>query len=364
MQKKTHYPLLVLAALALCACRHSTPDTESSVYKTLTVTYSPQTLQSEYSARIAGEQVVEIRPQISGLITRICIDEGQNVSKGQVLFEIDPVPYRAALEEASASVASAEARVATAQLNMESTETLRQKDIVSEFDLNQARNELAQAKAELAQAKAKESDAQNNLSYTLVKSPLSGVAGMIAYRVGALVSANISEPLVTVSDNRTIYAYFSMTESQVLNLTEHYGSIENFMKQMPEVELRMSNGKTYAEKGHIGAVSGIVSAGTGAVTLRADFPNPKGLLREGGSGSVLVPTRLDSCMVIPQAATYELQNRIFVYKVVDGKACSTPVSVFRLNNGKEYAVEEGLEAGDVIIAEGAGLIQEGTVVDL
>lgn len=354
--------LVVLTGLAMASCKKGTPSEENSGYKTLTVKEESRTLKQEYTARLEGQQVVEIRPQVSGLITHICIGEGQKVRKGQTLFIIDQVPYQAVLAGTSANVKSAEAKLATAQLNLESTKMLREKNVVQDYDLNTARNELAAAKAALAQARAQEVNARNNLSYTEVKSPVNGVAGMIAYRVGALVSSNISEPLVTVSDDSRMYAYFSMNESQVTELMEQYGSSDEFMKNMTEVELRMAGGKMYNEKGNISALSGIVTAGTGAVTLRADFPNPKGLLRGGGSATVIVPTTLKHAIAIPQGATYELQDKKFVYKVIDGKAQSFPVTAYQQSNGTEYMIQEGLEPGDIIIAEGAGLVKEGTTV--
>lgn len=356
--------LIVLAGLSIASCKSRTVEEETSDYKTLTVKLENRTLMQGYSARLDGQQVVEVRPQVSGLITRICIDEGQKVRKGQVLFVIDQVPYQAALAEATANVKSAEANLATAKLNLESTEVLREKNVVQDYDLNAARNELAVAEAALAQAQAQEMSARNNLSYTEVKSPVDGVASMIAYRVGALVSSSISEPLVTLSDDSNVYAYFSLNESQITSLTEQYGSLDEFMKRMEDVELQMAGGKMYGEKGHISAVSGIVTTGTGTVVLRADFPNDRGLLRSGGSATVMVPTTLVQAVVIPQSATYELQNKTFVYKVVNGKAQSAPVTLYRLNNGTEYVVEEGLQPGDVIIAEGAGLVKEGVNVNI
>lgn len=356
--------LIVLAGLSIASCKSRTVEEETSDYKTLTVKLENRTLMQGYSARLDGQQVVEVRPQVSGLITRICIDEGQKVRKGQVLFVIDQVPYQAALAEATANVKSAEANLATAKLNLESTEMLREKNVVQDYDLNAARNELAVAEAALAQAQAQEMSARNNLSYTEVKSPVDGVASMIAYRVGALVSSSISEPLVTLSDDSNVYAYFSLNESQITSLTEQYGSLDEFMKRMEDVELQMAGGKMYGEKGHISAVSGIVTTGTGTVILRADFPNDRGLLRSGGSATVMVPTTLAQAVVIPQSATYELQNKTFVYKVVNGKAQSAPVTLYRLNNGTEYVVEEGLQPGDVIIAEGAGLVKEGVNVNI
>lgn len=356
--------LIVLAGLSIASCKSRTVEEETSDYKTLTVKLENRTLMQGYSARLDGQQVVEVRPQVSGLITRICIDEGQKVRKGQVLFVIDQVPYQAELAEATANVKSAEANLATAKLNLESTEVLREKNVVQDYDLNAARNELAVAEAALAQAQAQEMSARNNLSYTEVKSPVDGVASMIAYRVGALVSSSISEPLVTLSDDSNVYAYFSLNESQITSLTEQYGSLDEFMKRMEDVELQMAGGRMYGEKGHISAVSGIVTTGTGTVILRADFPNDRGLLRSGGSATVMVPTTLAQVVVIPQSATYELQNKTFVYKVVNGKAQSAPVTLYRLNNGTEYVVEEGLQPGDVIIAEGAGLVKEGVNVNI
>ena len=185
---------------------------------------------------------------------------------------------------------------------------------------------------------------------------------MIPYRVGALVSSGITQPLVTVSDDSRVYAYFSMAENQMLDMVQQYGSLANAIKQMPEVELIMSNGDKYEHTGKINAISGTISESTGAVSIRAVFNNRNHLLRNGGSGTIIIPTTLTGCMVIPQAATYELQDRIFVYKVVDGKASSTEIKVSSHNNGVEYIVEEGLQVGDIIVAEGAGLIKEGTEI--
>lgn len=363
IQMKKEMFAALLMGLTLCACRQTPPTQETAAYRTLTVKPEDRTLKSEYTARLQGQQVVEVRPQVSGLITRICIGEGQKVCRGQVLFVIDQVPYKAALAEAETNVKSAEAQLATAKLDMQSKEKLFESRVVSDYDLSTARNTLAAAEAALAQAHAQEVNARNNLSYTEVKSPVDGVAGMIAYRVGALVGSSISDPLVTVSDDSLMHAYFSLTESRVSELMEQYGSLDGFIRQMPEVELRTAGGKLYAEKGHISAVSGIVTASTGTVTLRADFHNPKKLLRDGGNATVILPTNRERCIVIPQGATYELQDKVFVYKVVGGKAQSAPVTLFRLNNGTEYVVESGLQEGDVIIAEGAGLVKEGATVN-
>lgn len=354
--------LLAVALLTACGGKQKKERGDNAQYKTMTVTRSDQTLVSPYTARLTGRQIVEVRPQVSGSITRICINEGDEVRKGQTLFVIDQLPYQAALQVAQASVGAAEAKLATAQMEYESSKTLKEGQVISDYTVQTALNALNEAKAALALARAQETNARNNLSYTEVKSPVNGSASMIPYHVGALVSSSIAEPLVTVADDHEIYAYFSITEAQAMALVEQYGSMEAFIRQAPAVELQQADGTVYAEKGHIDAISGTVDASTGAVALRAAFPNPQRLLRNGGSGTVLLSTHKKGCIAIPQTATFELQNRVFVYRVVDGVAKSTPVEVFRLNNGKEYIVESGLEEGDVIISEGAGLVKEGTEI--
>lgn len=356
---KTKVLIICLSALALlgsCTGKKTTKEA-ATAYKTMTVRATDVTLQSEYSARLEGQQTVEIRPEVGGKIVRICIKEGDKVRRGQTLFVIDQVPYKAAYDEAKASEAYAAAQLATAQLTLESTEQLNQGRVVGDYELKTARNAVASSRAALQQARAKVVSAAQDLAHTEVRSPADGVAGMIPYRVGSLVSSSISEPLVTISNSSRMFAYFSMTEKQVTELMAKYGSIDNLLRQMPDVSLLTATGKPYSEKGRIAAVSRIVSQGTGAVTLRADFDNPNGLLIGGGSATVVVPTTLRNAIVVPQGATYELQNKTFAYRMVDGKPQSVPVEVFRLNNGTEFVVEKGLKPGDVIISEGAGLVR-------
>lgn len=363
MRKIAHF-IFISAALIVTSCRQNETSRPKSdtYYPTLEITRSDRVLTTGYSAAISGVQTVEIRPQVSGMITDILIEEGESVRKGQVLFVIDQTPYKAAYEIAVASVKSAEAALSTAKLIYESNKDLYEQDVVSEFDLMTAQNDLIDAEARLALCKAEEVNASNNLSYTEVRSPVNGVASMIPYRVGALVSSSITQPLVTVSDDSRVYAYFSMAENQMLDMVQQYGSLNTAIRQMPEVELVMSNGQVYEHKGKINAISGTISESTGAVSLRAVFNNRNHLLRNGGSGTIIIPSELNDCIVIPQSATYELQDRIFVYRVIDGKASSTEILVSPQNNGVEYIVEKGLEVGDIIVAEGAGLIKEGATI--
>ena len=211
----------------------------------MTVAPADRMILSTYSATIRGRQDIDIYPQVSGTLTKVCVTEGQRVKNGQTLFIIDQVPYEAALQTAVANVKSAEAALATAQLTYESKEELYKENVVSAFDLSTAKNSLLSAKAQLAQAKAQEVNARNNLSYTVVKSPSDGVIAMLPYRVGALVGPSIPQALTTVSDNSDMYVYFSLTENELLSLINQYKNMDEALKNMPEVELKLIDGSVY-----------------------------------------------------------------------------------------------------------------------
>ena len=188
------------------------------------------------------------------------------------------------------------------------------------------------------------------------------MVGTLPYRVGALVSSSIPEPLTTVSDNSDMYVYFSMTENQLLGLIRQYGSKDEALKSMPAIDLQLNDKSAYPEQGQIESISGVIDRSTGTVSLRAVFPNKDGLLHSGGAGNVVIPVQKTGALVIPQGATFEIQDKRYVYKVVDGKAQSALVQVTRVNGGREFIVDEGLAPGDVIVAEGVGLLREGTPI--
>lgn len=362
MKYRNSFLLLLCSLLAFSCSQNETTGNDSGEYPLMTLKREDRRLTEQYSAVIRGLQDVEVRPQVSGTITQVCVDEGAKVKKGQVLFIIDQVPYKAAVEVARAAVATAEAAEEIARQTLEGKEMLYADKVISDFDLRTAKNEYKSAQAATMQAHAELVNAQNDLSYTEVKSPVDGVAGMTDFRIGALVSASMTEPLISVSDNSQMLAYFSMTEKQVLALTRQYGSIDNAIKSFPEVSLRLNDGSVYEHPGRIDVISGIIDKTTGTASLRATFDNRDGRLMSGGQANVIVPYNRPASIVIPQEATYEIQNRTFAYKVVDGIARSTSIEVFPINDGKEYIVESGLNEGDVIVSEGAGLLKDGTKV--
>lgn len=315
-------------------------------------------LNSTYPATIKGVQDVEIRPKVSGFITKLCVDEGAKVRKGQTLFLIDRVQYESAVEVARAAVKLAEANVATAELTAKTKQELAAKNIISQYELQTAQNELLSRQAALAQAKAQLTSASNDLSYTNITSPSDGVVGTIPFRIGSLVGT--TNTLTTVSDISRMYVYFSMNEKDLLKLTRQEGEVNNVLEQMPEVQLILADGSVYGDKGKIATLSGMIDQTTGAVTMRATFPNPAYILRSGGTGKVLIPQVMTDALQIPQKATYELQDKKFVYTVSDSSTVvNTPIEVLTLNDGQNYVVTSGLKPGDKVVVEGITSLKNG-----
>ncbi|MGN1375701.1 MAG: efflux RND transporter periplasmic adaptor subunit [Prevotella sp.] len=354
--------LTCLAFMALSCTNKSGQEVQPSGYETMKVKKTNKSVEESYSATIRGCQDIDILPQVSGKIQRLCVSEGDIVRRGQILFVIDQVPYKAALQTAEANMEVAKADLRTAELNFNNSKTLYEKKVISHSNLMTVENSYYSAKARVAQASAQLTNARNDLSYTEVKSPCEGVVGSLPYRVGTLVSPSMPQPLTTVSDNSKMYVYFSMTENRLLQLTKEHGSMTKALSTMPDVMLRLNDGSMYESAGRIESISGVIDRSTGTVTMRAVFPNASRILHSGASGSVVIPSSYNDCIVIPQEATVKLQDKIMVYKIDNGIAKSQLIEVAPLNDGREYVVINGLKVNDEIVAKGAGLIKEGQKV--
>ena len=373
MRTNTHFLFLtVLCILSLmtgCKDKGASRETQGSgargnnQWKTMVVKKSDTAVKQLFSASIQGRQDIEIRPQVQGKIVSVCVKEGQEVKRGQTLFTIDAVPYRTALDQASAQVRAAIASSATAKLNYEGKKRLFDQNVVSKHELQLAYNTWIDAQAQISLARAAEASARNNLSYTVVKSPSNGVVGTLPFRQGALVGPDITQALTTISDNSEMYVYFSMDETQLLGLLRKYGSTAQAISKMDAVGLQLSDGGMYDQKGKVASISGVINKTTGSVSFRADFPNPNRLLHSGATGNIVINNPYKNVIVIPQSSTVTLQDKIMVYRVVNGKAVSTVVTIAPYNDGRTYIVQNGLKPSDEIVADGAGMIQEGMIIE-
>lgn len=322
----------------------------------LTVEAGTTDLNSSYAATIKGKTDIDVRPLVSGFITKVHVDEGQYVSRGQTLFTLDQVQYQAAVDQATAQVNSAKTALESAKLTAANKQRLFDKNIISEYENQLAKNTLAQAEAALAQANASLTNARKNLSYTVVTAPSNGFVGSIVNREGSLASPSMVTPLTTVSDNSDIYAYFSLNEKDILEMTKGGEiTLNEAIAQLPPVQLELSDGTIYPEKGSVATVSGVIDNTTGSANVRARFKNINGMLRSGSTGRILIPNVKENVILIPQKSTFEIQDRRFVYVLNDSnKTVSTAVTVAPENDGKQFIVTSGLTPGQRVVVEGVG----------
>lgn len=362
MKRKSNLLILLFAAV-LVSCgggKSGKPDFGDDEYAVRTISGQSTELQTTYPATIKGIQDVEIRPKVSGFITKLCVHEGQTVKKGQLLFVIDNVTYEAAVRQAKAAVNSAKAQLNTSKLTYTNSEKLFKNNVIGSYELQSAKNNLEAAYAAVAQAEASYTSAKQNLDFCYVTSPADGVIGDLPYRVGALVSASSQQALTTVSNIGTMQVYFSMTEKDLLEMTKSAGGLNAAIKDYPAVKLQLADGTIYNHQGRVATVSGVVDATTGSVSIRADFPNPEHLLKSGASGSIVVPHVSSSAIIIPQDAVSQVQDKYFVYVVgSDNKVKYTSVTVNSNNDGKNYIIDSGLKAGDRIVVSGISALTDG-----
>jgi membrane fusion protein (multidrug efflux system) len=336
-----------------------------ATYKVLTLQPRSATLNTDYPASIQGLQNIEIRPKVDGFIKEIYVDEGSLVKKGQLLFKIHAPQYEQAVRTADAGIKTAEADVSTAKMQVDKVKPLVEKDIISHYELESAQNILQSKQAALAQAKAALENARINLGYTTIVSPVNGVIGSLPYKLGSLVTSTTTEPLTTVYNTGSVYAYFAMNEKQLLNFSRDSTntSIHTKLKNMPEVTLLLSDGTIYEHKGRVETINGLINTTTGSANFRAVFTNPNGLLRSGSSAIVRIPAKVKSAIMVPQNLTYQLQDKRFIY-VVDNhnKVKNTAITVMDNTPGQFFIVTNGLNAGDKIIAEAVSNIKDDTQI--
>lgn len=316
---------------------------------------------SEYPAAIQGTVDVEIRPQVSGNLDKVFVDEGAYVTKGQPLFKINEQPFREQLNNALANLHGAEAALINAQLEIDKLTPLVQNKVVSDYQLKTAKASHRIASANLDQAKAVVGSAKINLGYTTITAPVSGYIGRLPKKQGSLVSATDIEPLTKLSDVHEVYAYFSLGETDFINFKAQYSgnTISDKIKNLPPVTLILADNNAYAEAGKIDMVDGQFDKNTGAITLRATFPNSKGLLRSGNTGRVRLEIQHGDAILVPQSATIEMQDKVFVFTVdKKNKVSKSPITIVG-KSGTNYLIKDGVKSGDQIVLSGIDKLQEG-----
>ena len=359
MKQKKWLMLAVCSALLAACGGKGDIKMGDNEYPVMTVGTQGSETQTTYPASIKGVQDVEIRPKVSGFITKLCVQEGQVVKAGQLLFVIDNTTYQAQVRQAQAALNSAKVQLNTTKLTFDNSKKLHERNVIGSYELQTAENNYENARAAVAQAQASLASAKDMLGFCFVKSPANGIVGSLPYKVGALVSAQSAEPLTTVSNASSVEVYFSVTEKDVLDMSKRAGGTHAAIEDFPEVKLKLADGTLYQHPGKVVKMSGVINQATGAVSLIARFPNPEHLLKSGASGTIIVPRVSNNSLVIPQSATTEIQDKVFVYKVgPKNQVRYTEITVDPQNDGNNYVVTGGLKAGDKIVTRGLTTLKD------
>jgi len=359
--------LFITIALFLASCSSEPAPVAVAPPPTLPVTTVSETSQQtfiDYPAAIQGASDLEIRPQIAGTIDRVLVNEGQLVSKGQLLFRISELPFRAQLNNAKAALSAAKAAVLNAQLEIDKLSPLVQAKVVSAFQLQTAKTTHQIALANVEQANAAVNSAQINLNYTQIKAPISGYIGRLPKKQGSLVSPTDMDALTQLSDVHEVRVYFSLAETDFINFNTNYqgNSVADRIKHLPSVSLVLADQTVYPIQGKIDMIDGQFDKNTGAITLRASFANAKGLLRSGNTGKIRMGLTHEHAILVPQSATVEMQDKIFVFAVgKDNKVNKTAIAIDG-KAGTNYLIKAGLKSGDQIVLTGLDRLQDGQLI--
>lgn len=361
--------LLVAAIFFLYSCNSSAGNGGGYQMPTpslpvITISSMPVTTHQEFSASLQGTRDIEIRPQVDGYLDKIYVDEGAFVRKGQALFHINDRPYSEQLNTAKAALAAAKANMVNAEINVSKIAPLVQNNVVSDVQLKTAQAAHDAAKANVEQAQAMVQSAAINLGYTTIKAPVDGYVGRIPHKTGSLVGLSTAEALTVVSEIKEVYAYFSLTEQDFLRFKNQFegSTIEEKIKKMPPIELVLPDGSIYSQKGKVQTVTGQFDNSVGAISFRAVFPNAERLLRSGNTGKIRIPQLLSNALIVPQEATFEVQDKVFVFALGDSNKVASKPIVVAGKTPHYYFVDEGLQAGEKIVFPGTGNLQDGMVI--
>lgn len=315
------------------------------------------TLSTDYVAEINAVQNVEIRARIKGYLDKIFIDEGKYVKQGQLLFTIHNPELNEEIAKAGAVLKSITTELKAAEIELSNVKRLVEKNVVSNTELEAAKNKVEMMKAKVEEAKSNESFAKIQLSYTQIKAPFSGIVNRIPNKIGSLIEDGTL--LTNISNNGEVFAYFDVSEKEYLNYVTNFK--EN-AHNSSNITLILANGEEHPFKGKIETTEGEIDQSTGNIAFRARFNNPEKVLKHGASGKVRLLKNYKNALIIPQKATFEIQDRMYVYVLDNKNQVKTKAITSKHRMPHYYIVESGLDEDDKIIYEGVQNIKDGMTV--
>ncbi|ACU60495.1 efflux RND transporter periplasmic adaptor subunit [Chitinophaga pinensis] len=354
-------------AIMLSGCSSGgtqSPTATTPTVPVATVNAGDAVVYTEYPAKIEGQNDIEIRTQVAGILEKIYVSEGAYVEKGAPLFQIDARPYREAYNNAEGELLAVKAGVVTAKLEVDKLTPLVQSKVVSAYQLKTAQAAYEAALAREKQAAAKVGNAKITLGFATITAPVSGYIGRLFKKTGSLLAPSDTQPLSYLSDNREVHAYFSIGEADFVTFKNELkgASIDEKLKHAAAVNMLLSGGTAYSQTGVLDMVDAAFDKNTGAITLRATFPNKGGLLRSGNSARIKLALKQSGVIRIPQSATFEMQDKTFAFIVDQNSKARQAALTISGSTGNTYYICGGLKDGDRLVLKGLESLKDGTVV--
>lgn len=345
--------LLSGGLVASCAKDHTTPETES--YQVLKPIVKTVSFENEYVAEIVSVQYVEVRSRVKGYIEKVHVDEGQTVHEGQLLFTVSSRVYQQELHKAEAAVKNAVADLKSVEVELSNVRGLVEKNIVSKAELKMLEAKADALRAKIEEEQANREQAAIHLSYSKITAPYRGIINRIAHKMGSLIEEGTM--LTSISDNKEVFAYFHLSESDYLNYITEQDNPES-----KRVSLVLANQSRYNQEGRIEIIESEFDRSTGNIAFRARFPNPDRILKHGANGKIIVKEHIKNAMLIPQKSTFELQDKLYVFVLKSDKTVEQRNVVAKMRLPHYFVIESGITENDTIIYEGVQNIKSGDVV--
>jgi membrane fusion protein (multidrug efflux system) len=361
--KNLQWPFLLIISIFTYGCATKSEDLSDAKDSILTIPVTelkPQKtkLHREYVGDIHAVRNVEIYARVKGYLEEVYVDEGKEVKKGQTLFRINNEEYATQLAKAKATLQSAIAEAKGAELELKRVKLLVDKNVIAKSEMEVAEAKLAAVNAKIEEARSEKSNAAIHLAHTEIKAPFDGVIDRLPYKMGSLIDEGTL--LTTLSDTKTVFAYFNVSENEYLEYVKARGKADN---KEAVVELELADGSFFKHKGTIETMEGAFDEGTGSIAFRARFSNPEKLLKHGSSGTIRLTNTVENAILIPQKAAFEIQDKSFVYVVDKNNHIKTRSFVPRSRFASYYVVKSGLESGETIVYEGLQGLKDGAKIN-
>ncbi len=353
--KNSHFYTLLCLSVLFTSCASNKVEEKLETYLVASPIVKDTNYVNEYVAEIQSLQNVEIRSRISSFIEKQHVDEGSRVRQGQLLFTLSSKLHQHNVQAARSALRNAIAESKSAQIELENTVRLMEKNIVSKTEAELMRSKLEAMNAKVEEMDSDVSEAERYLSFTQIRAPFDGIINRIPSKPGSLVDEGTL--LTSISNNSHMLVYFNVSEAVYLDFVS---SKTNHKEKT--ISMRMANDEMYPYKGSVETIESEFDKSTGNIAFRAKFPNPNQLLKHGSSGKILIESELKNALLIPQKSTFEIQENTYVFVVDDSNVVHQRRIIPKLRMQNLFVIGSGISAKERFVVEGVQLVKDGDMI--